>query len=100
MNIDEMSAGREMDVLIFDQLVGEFATDKDIPHYSTDIAAAWKVVENITEKHWKFKLRRLPGKDYMASFQNLQKAEKNGESLPNKSAPLAISRAALKVLGV
>lgn len=70
----------------------------DCPKFSTDILAAWEVMERITEKHWKFKLRRLPGKDYMAYFQNLLRFPIECESAPSGTAPLAICRAALKVV--
>ncbi len=116
MRIDEMRAGKEMDALVAEKVlnysltgdkyiildigIGERGGVKAVPNYSTDIAEAWEVVEKITEKHWKFKLRRLPGKDYMAYFQNLLSFPTESESAPSKSAPLAICRAALKaVLG-
>ena len=125
VKIDEMQAGREMDALIAEKVMGwavfygeykgyELLDDEvaqgyppeeeadgvpfEIPYYSTDIAAAWEVVERITEKRWKFKLRRLPGKDYMAYFQNLLRFPIECESAPSGTAPLAICRAALKVV--
>jgi hypothetical protein len=45
-----MPAGREMDVLI-DQHFGQLQKDSspiyEMPHYSTDIAAAWEVIEKL-----------------------------------------------------
>ena len=66
--IDAMPAGREMDALVSEQLMGikvgwakevgsvlilfephpfVVGTGTEIPDYSTDIAAAWKVIENM-----------------------------------------------------
>lgn len=66
MNIDDMPAGREMDVLVAERVFG-FAVDHEfdmprvkqlrdkydefgvLPNYSTDIGAAWEVVDKIAE---------------------------------------------------
>ena len=120
----EMPAGREMDALIAEKIMGYTLSElslpaypkyklfdiesgefsgyvKEVPHYSTDIAASWEVTEKITDqKHWAFKLRRLPGKDYMACFIRLTKTGRDDfESKPSKTAPFAICRAALKAMG-
>jgi hypothetical protein len=62
MDIDEMQAGRELDTLVAISAMG-FADKRNamgsdlayfymsIPHYSTDIAAAWQVVEKIKADH-------------------------------------------------
>lgn len=127
MLVEEMPAGREMDALIAEKVMGwaihsrntawwvkvadenevttevmAFTYGKDRFAPSTNIAAAWEVVEKITDqKHWAFKLRRLPGKDYMACFIRLTKTGRDDfESKPSKAAPFAICRAALKAMGV
>ena len=66
------------------------------------VEAAWEIVDKITvQKHWKFKLRRLLGKDWMACFTKITKAEAiDYESAPSKTAPGAITCAALKAMGV
>jgi hypothetical protein len=71
--------------------------------YSTDIAAAWTVVEKLTGRvdpwphyRWVFALSRVPGDDdltWRADFRHIQ----SGRLLTGveRSAPLAIFRAAL-----
>ena len=62
MDIDKLEASRELDVLILDNVFGnehksihhtDYYREGDdyvlIPFYSTDIAAAWKVVEKFIE---------------------------------------------------
>ena len=126
VKIDKIPAGREMDELIAIEVMGWRKHFRNTAWWvpaelenesiqspcqimgmtceehrfapSTDILAAWEVMEKITEKHWKFKLRRLPGKDYMAYFQNLLRFPIECESAPSGTAPLAICRAALKVV--
>ena len=62
MDIDKLEASRELDVLILDNVFGNehksihhtdyYREGNDyvlIPFYSTDIAAAWKVVEKFIE---------------------------------------------------
>jgi hypothetical protein len=68
MNVNHLQPGRELDVLIADKVMGgyesktigfitypgsesslEARADFDkVPHYSTDIAAAWEVVKKLT----------------------------------------------------
>lgn len=124
MNIDEMQAGREMDALVAERVMGwdrdvmgclgapkgakeydtqchswigawdENGNPNFLPHYSTDIAAAWQVVEWM--KDWNFTLDWL-GSDWQAMFQT----EDDGEFFVNAdTALLAICRAALKALEV
>ena len=111
-NIDTMPAGREMDALVAEKvmgwadinsnaaLVGGLCDDKrnwkPLPFYSTDIAAAWEVVEKIkgnygncrfiTEWVPKAKQWSCGGDGYDCGW--------------GKTAPLAICRAALKAGGL
>lgn len=106
MNIDEMPAGREIDALIAEKLMrlqvrmnnnGDLldVNGYEFPSYSTDIAAAWKVLylfENGTgadavHLNWV----RAPGQSWTCVFRS--DAVGHGET-----APLAICRAALKQL--
>jgi hypothetical protein len=113
--------GRELDALVAEKVMGfdlghdalwqdvystpdalvETSQDRKhrrtLPNYSTDIAAAWEVVENVTSgDNEGFALTKQPG-TIGASFSNLSgKApyQSNGDT-----APHAICLAALKALG-
>lgn len=106
MNIDKMPAGRDMDVLVagrvFDySLTGDgyiklFDAEtknpsvwvRQIPHYSTDIAAAWQVAMKFTG----FSIGHRNG-----TFEGY--VDGSPESLVYaETAPLAICRAALKAV--
>lgn len=65
------------------------------PEYSTDIAAAWQVVERFTQK-WKyvFKLQN----HYSFNFDTYE-ATLNGYGGSANTAPMAICLAALKAVG-
>lgn len=63
-----------------------------IPNYSTDISAAWQVVEKMRSKRIHFEMgSTIPG-DWTAYFNN--------DRATDKSAPRAICLAALKAVGV
>ena len=116
MDIDKLEAGREMDVAIQRDIFktkvwfrkGKPTTylhetddyDGIIPHYSTDIAAAWLVVEKMRLRYrvdicayvatgWKA-IDGVTVKVYSTDIENF---EVNADT-----APLAICRAALKAL--
>jgi hypothetical protein len=62
-----------------------------LPYYSTDIAAAWQVVERMHYNHWKLTLEYVPSKEWWyAAFDMIGRV---GGS--TGTAPLAICRAAL-----
>lgn len=106
MNIDEMPSGREMDALIAEKLFGwkrlaicprqlhppymEEATHTFahlFPYYSNDIAAAFDVLEKLrleTDLRWR--------SGWTASIA--------GHSAIAVTVPLAICRAALKIIGM
>jgi hypothetical protein len=127
-DIDTMPAGREMDVLIAEDVMGweqhchtgrmmwclpypghramaiaqpemtrpvtvsDDSGDHDVTpfHPSTDIAAAWRVVEKMKERHW-FLLTDRSATEWYAAFSDKAKAREI-------SAPLAICRAALRAV--
>jgi hypothetical protein len=122
MNYDEMPAGREMDALVAEKVMGYrwlkvngikalFPPDlkpsdvdwfpEDDPldlvrwPYSTDIAAAWEVVEHnhdVSVEH-----RAMSSTPWAVTFQrHMDGTEFTGFA---DTAPLAICRAALKAVG-
>ena len=121
MDIDEMPAGREMDALIAEKVMGweiwncqwsDKKTELLICNAidfepSTDIAAAWEVVEKIKDTNMdsykyganSFELSRnrpmQPSRLYACRFNS----NNNGYSYA-ETASLAICRAALKAVGV
>lgn len=109
-NIDAMPAGRELDALVAEQVLGKKVelyrlcpvpyhrfkdTEQGIPYYSTDIAAAWEVVEKVQRINGRFRV------DIVGPCQGSD--EYSVGFLPMLSgygtAPLAICRAALKAVG-
>jgi hypothetical protein len=102
VNRDEilnMPAGRELDALIAERVMGLKVDRRNdgTPHYltwtpySTDMSAAWEIVRAMEEKREWFKLGNvIPNSDaivYEASFGDAYACE--------DTAPLAICRAAL-----
>ena len=84
-------------------LNGSLVHDVDIPHYSTNIADAWTVVEKMeadgytwdfnSYKEWTIKIA-----NYSDETKNLYGALEERASL--KDVPLAIAKASLKAMGV
>jgi len=72
-----------------------------VPSYSTDIAAAWQVVEKIKDvfrkqkPDWDFAIVETGENHWLAGWLQYESFELSGEG---KTAPLAICRAALKVV--
>ena len=126
MDIDNLAEGRELDALVWMALNGQRGrmidqgvfgcryVDGDVqphagypnghvspPRYSTDIAAAWEVVEKL-EYNWS--LQRDVGKcgdEYETSGDNLYRFIYSAPGMPMQgvratTGPLAICRAALK----
>ena len=110
MNIDEMPAGREMDALVAEKVFGVPHEDcfdvyggkrcvKDDEYggpqcYSTDIAAAWEVVEKIREDYEP----RIELWDEGWEVTILTGTDRGSASGRALTAPLAICRAALKAV--
>ena len=126
MNVDEMPAGQELDVLIAEKVLGwirheqetewdhiisvhwtmpNSTTVLDFPRFSQDIAAAWEVVEQITRPYGVS--LRLVGPEYAddwtfssgwhATFiESRYTFTDVGEGSTADTASLAICRAAYK----
>lgn len=121
MNIDEMEAGRELDALIAERIFGlrveweqeylgetipsskQLADQYDengiLPMYSTDIAAAWGVIEKLAIHMIQFRLEQTGSGITFAKFFDctidMQKVIGGAHA---DTAPLAICRAALKAV--
>lgn len=113
MQTDELLAGRELDMLIAEKVMGQTVREehhKDFPQtvvcrwisetemlpgYSTDISAAWEIIEHL--RPWRFNLERMnrtAGSEWRADFDNRPSIF----SGYGDTAPLAICRAALAAL--
>jgi hypothetical protein len=102
----KMPAGPELDAHIAEQVMG-LKTAAKIPSYSTDIAAAWTVVETMIRKdgvyfgcpHFKHKHQNLASLGYPEGTECwycvLNTKQLNKVVLCADTAPLAICRAAL-----
>lgn len=116
-----MSAGREMDILIAEKIFGwkrkiyppdslgtlgsavwekpgphrpHIMTIAGMPNYSTEISAAWEVVEKLNSLGWNVCVAsRIDGQ--YACFVTKQAAE-DGSAPYRESAPMAICLAALE----
>lgn len=72
--------------------MGNTLNPSNVPHYSTDVAAAWLVVDVMID-HWDFDLRHVV--TYTANFTRFNSLADPGYSADGETAPLAICRAAL-----
>lgn len=121
-----MPAGRELDALVCEKVFGYLVNRPDsgaemrafridgpvvrfeihgmggelttqIPHYSTDIAAAWEVVEKLTTSTKQWFEYEQSSVSYFATFRISGAGENDGEWTGNGwSAAEAICRAALR----
>jgi hypothetical protein len=83
-----------------DQFPGSGAFDMSIPHYSTDIAAAWQVIDRMEELVRMARIGRVIG-GWECRFVQLEDTTGYYDVLEEAdTAPLAICLAALKVCGV
>ena len=117
MDIDKLEAGPELDALVAEKVMGwrmirndpllshtgwidgdgRKRTRYDPPPYSTDIAAAWEVLE-------KFPWFRIDNRgDYEGNQAFMVELSDDAKNLSGKmwapTAPLAICRAALRAVG-
>jgi hypothetical protein len=99
-----MPAGREMDVTVGYHVMDLVAPPEIYPEYSTDIAAAWGVIERLMklDSHWSPGVNWDDGDGdgnpmWIASFTYYGEDESQFQQneVWNKSAPLAICHAAL-----
>lgn len=93
--------GRELDALVAEHVmdVNAHANSKmnPLPYYSTDIAAAWQVVEKLAKKEILFVIDNLmPGKSFRVTAHNIKRTEFFAYA---ETAPHAICLAALKAVG-
>lgn len=101
MNIDTMVAGREMDALVGERVMGKEVSksclcahgcscprhdESALPHYSTSMFDAWEVVRLLH-----MAVREKPDGSSRAWASN-------GPTVEADNAPLAICRAALKAM--
>ena len=116
-NVDTMPAGREMDALVAERVMGwyrvgamwckgansfaaqaeEVAGCPKIWTPSTDIAAAWEVVEKLREKAW---VSVTSGKTGNPCYCEVDVVGGEIWHVTADTAPLAICRAALKLCEV
>jgi hypothetical protein len=91
--IEKIRAGNEMDALIEVYVFGDDGTNATNKHYSTDIAAAWLVVERMKKLHLNLHLVEYGYDRSYATFDENAShyVEANGENC----TALAICRAAL-----
>jgi hypothetical protein len=115
-----IEAGRELDAMVAEKVMGlETGASGDnawilgdalyviddghaavLPHYSTDIAAAWLVVEKMRADGWHFELSDRDAVDeqpFWVEFAT-KEYERGGQSW-QAAAPHAICLAALKAVG-
>lgn len=124
-NLDKLEAGRDMDALVAHKIMGYYVDrwspdfseidywyrtepqpwysgshneqTKIVPHYSTDIAAAWQVVERLWSKHlYYFYLSYYESINWVRIVGTAPAEVWHGNA---ETAPLAICRAALKAVG-
>jgi hypothetical protein len=103
MNIDSMPAGRELDALVAEKVMNYTTWAFGVPRYSESIEAAWGVLEKILDLEGK-KETHLPVFSVQVSPYGCSAVLQVGAGCVKvtsnaESAPLAICRAALKVVG-
>lgn len=112
-DIDTMEAGREMDAMVAERVMGlevnvAFPTLYDtkmntihryaeIPHYSTDNNAAWEVVEKLRGRGIAVTVSTLGTMNHQACAYTIWH-EVSSATTWAESAPLAICKAALKAV--
>ena len=116
MNIDDMSAGREMDTRIADYVMGGYESktigfitfpggksqveahadfDK-VPHYSTKIEDAWRVVEKAFKRGWMIEPFNV---EYEAAVVYVWANGTHQFIAQGDTVQVAVCRAALKAVG-
>lgn len=95
--IMNMPAGREMDELIGKIIYQDALSFYVLPNYSTDIRAAWDVVEKIKEKTFGVYWKDRPDIEDWCIVLNAVDSYSGAEAVYGETFPLAICRAALLV---
>ena len=100
-----MEAGRELDALVAEKVMGaKVVFVENVPYYSTDIAAAWEVVNHLLCHGWDekyfFRLHYDNVDLWDASFYKESSSDGGGPDVwgTADTAPLAICLAALKAV--
>lgn len=100
-----MKPGQELDALVAEKIMEIPLIEEDScenwikvvpPPYSTDIAAAWEVVEELQRQDWCFILDNMKG--FLGNWQAHFERNRWVETAESTSAPHAICLAALKVI--
>ena len=112
MRIETIPAGRGLDAAIADvlrELTGEPAPGSPIPPYSTDIAAAWKIVEAVRSSGGEAIIDITDDETcaedpqespYAVTFFLDLEEEDEAVEATAEEAPLAICRALLAAMGI
>ncbi len=106
MGLDPLTVDGDMQVFTWrreflmagDRFVVTDNGSESLPHYSTDIAAAWQVVEKMAEGGLRLSLDRFGGDPWWAEFAD--EGWEQGAQATSATAPMAICLAALKAKGV
>ena len=109
-----MKAGRELDTLVTEKIFGMEPSKGDgyhrksrkdawqiVPHYSTDIGAAWHVVEHMRANvpdYRALRMESVPLGYTVAFYSHKNRLDRIGAFVAAETAPLAICRAALAAM--
>ncbi len=100
-----MESERKLDALVGEKVMGRDMTKPEgfkypigLPHYSTDIAAAWKVVEHLKRLEPQLSFHPVSGM-WMCIFNGDEGSEYEDYDSHGESAPLCICLAALAATG-
>ncbi|WP_108025592.1 BC1872 family protein [Melghirimyces profundicolus] len=88
MNVLKMKVGKELDLMVAQQVMGWNVDHHDIPDFSSDIKDVWAVVE-------KSRVLQFPNKFFKDSQGNWCVELDSGLVIKEKSAALVICKAAL-----
>lgn len=96
---------RELDALVAEKVMGKKWSGARwgrgaLPHYSTDIAAAWQVVEKLQADGFALLLDGNLHEQWTAAFTKGEPDGTGNEFRTASTAPMAISLAALATVGV
>lgn len=90
-----MKAGRDFDVIIAKHIFGEKDTSGVVPKYSSDMKAAWDIVDLLKNKYPRFEISYSP-----TSVSFAWTVRMGGFLGISSTAPQAICLCAAKALGV
>lgn len=117
MNIDTLESGEEMDALIAENVFGrlvtwnrafQYTTDEErkedpyihafltIPEYSTNLTAAWKIVEELQSRHFYVDIRTCS--DFYEVWITKHESGDTTSTFAHPRLPFAICKAALAAI--